>query len=214
MLRKILPVLSLIVLAVYLLPISSTARTSFDVPDDSSFKTYMDYRIITSPHSTQYQIQKQSTTDAQGLRQYYGRYCVAIGTGFGAEVGDQIDVVLDETTIHCVVGDIKKDIHTDSANMQVAHNGNVVEFIVDTSVLDDYVASSGDISNVPGFSGDVNKLVVYDNYDYPDNTVVAKSELTEGCYIIEYVRDCEVLTVFVDFDTYNSMVPFVSVYEE
>ncbi len=109
---------------------------------DTSFKAFMDYRAITSTTSTQYVLQQQATSEGV-LRVHNGRYMVAIGTGWGANVGDVLSVTFDTgISIEAVVGDIKQDIHTDSSNLLTVCNGyfshdnrpiaNVLEFIVDT----------------------------------------------------------------------------------
>lgn len=53
-------------------------------PLDTSFKSYMDYRTITSTTSDQYALQKQAYTDEFGLRKVGGFYCIALGTYYTA----------------------------------------------------------------------------------------------------------------------------------
>lgn len=146
---------------------SCNAQVVHDVPDQSSFKTFMSYRTIKNRTTKQYELQQDCTTSPEGLRTYNGYYTVALGTGFDADVGDYVDVELSSgNTLHCVVGDIKQDCHTDKTNKQVEQNGNVVEFIVDTKKLDPDVKKTGDISNVSEqFQGDVENIVVYEEED-------------------------------------------------
>ena len=137
------------------------AMEVYRVPSNSSFKSYMDYGTITDRKSKQYKIQAESETDENGLRTYKGYYTVAVGTGFGASVGECIDVQLSTgELLHCVIGDIKKNEHTDSTHMQVAHNGNVVEFIVDMHKLNHVARERGDISYIDGFEGYVKTVSV------------------------------------------------------
>jgi len=136
------------------------AATYVEVPKNSGFKAYMDYRTITKHDSPQYRISEKSKTDGNGLRIYESRYCVAIGTGFKAPVGTKVNVYLDNgQLLYCVVGDLKANIHTDETHMISGH-GNVVEFIVDTDTLDHDAMYHGDISQIEGFEGKVDTIVV------------------------------------------------------
>ncbi len=133
-----------------------------DVPDNNEMKTYMSYKAITSTSSDQYKLQQQCVTDEQGFRVYDGRYCIALGTYYTDDIGVNVDVVLTNgTVIPCVTGDIKSDAHTDSTRRQIPSNGNVVEFIVDTSVMSQDVLHSGDISNISGFAGEISHLDIH-----------------------------------------------------
>lgn len=112
----------------------------------SQFKSYMDYRCLSS-NSDQGRLQKQAVTSPHGLRMVDGRYTVAIGTRFGCLIGDKFDLVLkNNTVIPCIVGDIKRDIDTDSTNTYTIANGCVSEFIVDTKVLYNKAKVMGDVS--------------------------------------------------------------------
>ncbi|MCM1234391.1 MAG: hypothetical protein NC489_30185 [Ruminococcus flavefaciens] len=158
-LRKYSLVLALILTCLLSEPVY--ARETYSVPSNSSFKSYMDYGTITDRSSKQYKIQTLCETDDNGLRRYKGYYTVAVGSGFGATVGDYIDVNLSsDVTLHCVIGDMKKDEHTDAKNIQVSHNGNVVEFIVDAGILNSEARGSGDISDINGFEGYVKSVDV------------------------------------------------------
>lgn len=148
-----------------LFTIPAQAQLSYDVPTNSSFKSYMGYKAITNKSSMAYKLQKCSVTTQEGLRTYNGYYTVAVGSGFNVTVGDYIDVLLSTgNVLHCIVGDMKQDIHTDSSNMQ-ASNGNVIEFIVDTSVLNVDAKQQGDISVISGFEGYVVSVTTFDNQD-------------------------------------------------
>lgn len=137
------------------------AAQVYDVPSNSSFKTYMDYTAITNKNSKQYKLQTLSETDSHGLRTYDGYYTVAVGTAFGVGVGDYIDVTLDTgAVLHCIVGEMKQDIHVGADRMQVSENGNVIEFIVETKKLNKSARTSGNISSIEGFEGDVVSVAV------------------------------------------------------
>ena len=117
---------------------------------DTSFKSYMDYRTITSKSSNQYKLQVHPDvyTDDEGFRRYKDCYIVAVGTYYTNRVGTLLEVELGNgNIIKCLVGDIKQDRHTDSLNQH--RNGNVIEFIVDTDKLPDIVKKMGDVSYAP-----------------------------------------------------------------
>lgn len=124
-----------------------------------SFKSFMDYRTITNKSSEQWRLQQDAVTDQQGLRMYRGRYLVAVGTHYSSYCGKELDVTLDTgKLIRVVVGDVKQDIHTDETHRYVPTNGNIIEFIVDTSKLDSLTRAMGDISYT-GFAGSVISIV-------------------------------------------------------
>ena len=124
-----------------------------NVPIDSgSFKSYMDYRTITSRSSKQYKIQELAYTDNYGLRRFDIYFIVATGSYYG-DVGDLLKIELDTGEYFLAIkGDMKADIHTDKNN-QIAHDGSVVEFIVDTPKLDKMAKRMGNISYISGFEG-------------------------------------------------------------
>ena len=122
--------------------------TKYLIPPNSGFKSFMSYKAITDKTSKQYIIQSQYVyTGNYGLRQVYGRYCVAIGTAFNAEIGDYADLILENgEVIPIVVSDIKDDKDTEKNNIVTMSNGCVSEFIVDDSMLSSEIKKVGDIS--------------------------------------------------------------------
>lgn len=201
------------------------AKTTYDVPNNSEFKAFMDYRTITSVNSKQYKLQKDCITDEYGIRCCDGRYAVAVGTGFNADVGTHIDVHLSTgKTLKCIVGDIKRNCDTDATNMQVAHNGNIVEFIVNTDNLPSCVKRDGTLSSLENFSGYVDKITKYsdedmqdivwekDNEDLtksPERLVIDKYTIDiagSTLYIVEYESDDDYNTIEVDANTFNNLI--------
>ena len=81
-------------------------------PITSGFKSYMPYtksngESIFNKNSNQYKLQQQCHTGLYGIRVKDGRYCVAIGTAFNADVGTYFDLILaNDTVIPCIVADI------------------------------------------------------------------------------------------------------------
>ena len=193
------------------------AATTYDVPKNSEFKTWMDYREITSRTSEQWKLQQHAVTNQNGFRIYDGRYTIALGTAFNALTGTYADVTLtDGTTIHCVVGDVKRDCDTDWTNMQVAKNGNVVEFITDKYVRPAETTSQGTMSILPGFEAGVDTITIYDSAeeayaDYEslegDKLVMDKYKIEladETFYFVTYKQNGNVVTEECDRDQYKN----------
>lgn len=133
-------------------------------PITSGFKSYMPYTTITSKSSPQYKLQQMAYTGNYGIRMVDGRYCVALGTAFNADIGTYFDLILaNETVISCIVGDVKSDKHTDKNNMITVANGCLTEFITDSKALDKNAKRMGDISYCCGeWNSRVEKIRVYD----------------------------------------------------
>lgn len=129
-----------------------------DVPtnytSNSGFKTYMDYRTLTSRSSTQYALQQDATTDLDtGIRMYDGFYMIALGTYYAQSAGERFHITLTSgVEFDAITGDIKADVHTDELHQHC--NGNIVEFIVDTNVISNKCRTMGDMSYA-GFDGQI-----------------------------------------------------------
>ena len=137
--------------------------TEYDVPDGrTSFKSYMSWRAITNTRSDQYKLQQECWTDKNGLRRYDDYYVIALGSYYTDEIGDTFRVTLDTgKTFKAVVGDFKADHDTDKLNQYTPTSDVgkcVVEFVVDTKVLNSTAKKMGDISYIKDFDGNVEKL--------------------------------------------------------
>lgn len=122
-------------------------KYSLCIYNQNGFKSYMSYRCITNHSSNQYRLQEIAYTGDYGIRMIDGRYCIAVGTGTTANVGDYIDLVLNNgTVIPCVVGDIKDNQHTLQDNITTAANGCVSEFIIDNNSLASSIKRAGNVS--------------------------------------------------------------------
>ena len=147
--------------------VTSTATTEeaegMDVPSgDTAFKSYMSYKAITNTDSYQYKLQKRCWTDANGLRRYKTFYVVALGSYYAEYIGQTFRVTTSEgNEFECIVGDFKADRDTDGKNMYTPMEGRkcVVEFVVDTYILDKTAKKMGDISYIEGFGGDIEQIV-------------------------------------------------------
>jgi len=123
-----------------------------------SYKCYMDYRAITDTGSPQWELQQRAYTDENGLRRVDDRYCVALGSAFGSQIGSKYIIELESgETFRAILADQKADRDT-NAEHTADMNGAVVEFVVDTPMLPQKVRSMGDISYIKGMKGKVRKI--------------------------------------------------------
>ena len=121
----------------------------YQIPKNDGFKSYMSYTTITSTISNQYKIQNSyAYTGTYGIRQVQDRFCIALGTYFDSEIGQCVDLVLENgVIIPCVLGDVKANIHTDNNNLFTIANGCCSEFIIDSSKLNSNAKRDGNISS-------------------------------------------------------------------
>lgn len=110
-------------------------------------KSYMDYTCITDSTSPQYKLQRlYGVTNNFGIRTVNNRLCIALGSFYTHNVGQYVDLILtDNTVVHCIIGDQKKNIDTHN-NHSMGNDGGVAEFVVQTSALSSTVRRMGDIS--------------------------------------------------------------------
>lgn len=139
----------------------------YDVPGvDTSFKSYTDYRCITSVDSDQYQIRMNCYTDDQGMRRLYDNddYIIALGTYYTSNVGDRFLITLDTgDQFYATVGDVKADKDTDSTHRFVpkydSHgaliSANVIEFHIDKNAVEWGVRNSGSVGYYDEFAGNI-----------------------------------------------------------
>ena len=134
--------------------------------DKDNFKSYMDYRTITDETSAQYTLQQDASTGLHGIRYYAGLPMVAIGTGWGASVGDYIIILFEnKNPMGCIVGDLKQDVHTDSTHRRCLVNGSVVEFIVDVDYISKTTKLTGSFTSIyPSPVVDIYQEVWYEDY--------------------------------------------------
>lgn len=139
---------------------NSIVKTDHPLPQRKDFKSYMGYKAITNKSSKQYQLQQIAYTGDHGIRKIGDRYCVAIGSHWGVDMGENFDLILaNGTVIPCVKADAKADKDTDSSNIYTA-NGCCSEFIVDTGALDSAAKTSGNVSSVdPNWNSPVVTIV-------------------------------------------------------
>ena len=141
-------------------------HTAYNAPYTNGFKSYMDYRSITSTSSKQYILQSNyAYTGNYGIRMVGDRYCIAIGSHFVGNIGQYVDLILENgTVIKCILADRKDDLHTDYENIITVHNGCMSEFVVDSDSLSKMVKLYGDISKCNSdWESPVKNVVVYES---------------------------------------------------
>ena len=135
-----------------------------DVPSNNSFKSYMDADTITSRNTDQYKLKAKYIIDEQtGIWTVDERYCIAVGSYYTQSIGTYIDVVMwNGSTLHCILGECKRNRDTDHTNRQNP-NGSVVEFIVNTSSMPSMVRKMGNCSYAcEEMKGEIKSIIVYD----------------------------------------------------
>ena len=120
----------------------------YKAPGTTGFKSFMDYNTITNVGSKQYEIQNAyAITGEYGIRMVDNRYCIALGSYFNCDIGQYVDLILNNgTVIPCVLSEFKDDAHTDYYNIITLQNGCMSEFIVNVDSLNDNVKKYGDVS--------------------------------------------------------------------
>ena len=144
--------------------VQQSIGTEKDVPTNNSFKSYMDADTITSRNTDQYKLKAKYVIDEQtGIWTVDERYCIAVGSYYTQSIGTYIDVVMENgSTLHCILGECKRNRDTDYTNRQNP-NGSVVEFIVNTSSMPSMVRKMGNCSYAcEEMKGEIKSIIVYD----------------------------------------------------
>ena len=143
-----------------------------EVPSrDTSRKSYMGYRAITSRGSLQHRLQHSGevTTDNNGFRRLGDSYVVAMGTYYGLS-GDKLTIELENGKVFdVVIGDTKQNRHTDAKNQYCTSNGSVLEFIVDQGSLHSLSKKMGDVSYADGLDGNIKNIKFVNGNNFFDN---------------------------------------------
>lgn len=128
--------------------------------DHTSFKSYMDYRMITNTKSIQYKMIRQGFKAKKGLM-YKGDYvAIALGSRYGT-YGDRFRITLDTGETFKAIKVDEKDINDVVDNCHHKSDGSLVEFVVDKYSLksgNNLAYKMGDISYIKGFKGKIAKI--------------------------------------------------------
>lgn len=121
----------------------------------SNFKSWTDYRAL-GRKTPNYKLCSAANVDENGLLVYDGHYLVAMGSGWGVELGDTFLIITDEGNVFSVmICDEKADRDTDSTNTVTRTNGCMVEFYVRKDLLNHSVRHHGTVGKLPQFSGKI-----------------------------------------------------------
>lgn len=143
--------------------------TPLGVPSiDSSFKTWMSYRAVTNRKSPQYKfIHTWGWVDSEGFMRCSGErglgieqdyYLIALGSYYGTTIGTKYKITLENGNyFYGALADCKADRHTNSTN-QYAKNGDIVEFLVDTKILNKNVKKMGNANVIPALKGRISSV--------------------------------------------------------
>lgn len=137
-----------------------------NIANHCGMKSWMPWDVF-DESSNQYKIQQCAETDSDGFRSVAGRYCVAVGSAVGADVGQYIDVVLENgEIIPAIVADVKADKDTNADNITTTANGCVCEFLVDYNTLIYDVKNLGDTSAYDTWNSPIVKFIVYEKVNF------------------------------------------------
>ena len=134
-------------------PAGAGATTYQACNPNATFKSFMDYRKITNQATRNYDLQLVATTNNKGMRMVQERFAVALASH---NVGDLLNVYLsDGGVLEVIVGDLK--------DVECTHlDGSVMEFIVDTQIMDIDIKKSGDFND--RYSGTITLIENVGNY--------------------------------------------------
>lgn len=126
-----------------------------EIGNRSNFKTWTDYRAL-GKKTPNYKLCSAAQVDDNGLLVYNGYYLVAMGTGWGIELGSTFIIITDTLNIFPVmICDEKSDKHTNDSHKYHIKDGSVVEFYVDKQKLCREGRYHGNIGRLPNFSGNI-----------------------------------------------------------
>lgn len=130
-------------------------------------KHFTDYRFYNLWYTPHYRLQQSAYTDKDGLRRFNDDYIVAMGKFYSEDIGDRFHVTLDtgvEFTV--ILGDGKHPSDCDINNMYAPcmnyadeDCANLLEFIVDDSIMSADVYAYGSIDCIDKFKGNIVKMV-------------------------------------------------------
>lgn len=122
---------------------------------NSTFKSWMDLRKITSTRSRQWKLQQYATTDESGFRKVGEYFMVAMAKQYGP-VGTKYIITLSSgVSIPVIIGDVK------SGTTCVHPDTSMLEFIIDVESILPIVMRSGNVNKV--FEGTIVEIRVVED---------------------------------------------------
>lgn len=158
MIKKIITILTIFIIMMNI-SINVFALTTTYVPMSvptnvpTYFKSYMGYHTL-SKRSAQYKyIEQWGWVDNEGFLRCNGEfdlgitdnyYMVAMCSYYGREIGAKFKITTDTGNVfYVVMVEFKDDRHTNSTHQYGKKNKDIIEFVVDTKVLDKTVKKYG-----------------------------------------------------------------------
>lgn len=135
-----------------------------DMPTDRKVCTnYTVYGIAGTPHN---RMQLAAWTDELGCRRYSDFYIVGLGSAYADRIGETFEIELDTGVIFKIItGDMKADCDTDLTNRYCPclnydseECANILEFIVDRTVLDPKAYAWGGVDWYENFKGNIVRM--------------------------------------------------------
>lgn len=144
----------------------TTDGTSFQVPSNQrDFKSYMDLTAMGKDTVRRKFIENKGHIDENGIWKIGQYYCVAMGqyyTGKGSnfDLGRTFQITLNTRVVLNVVITEAKALNDTTDNYKVdKNNGSIIEFIVNTSRLNNTARRMGSLSSLPAFKGTITSIV-------------------------------------------------------
>lgn len=140
---------------------------NYQVPSiNTNFKSYTYYALL-NKSSIQWKLQELAYTDENGLRKIGNYYLAAMGSYYSTTIGDMFRLTTDTGAVFDIIlCDAKSDRHTDARHMYTKSNNCMVEFYVDTTVLNGTIKRMGSIGVLPEFSGSIVKVESLGHYEW------------------------------------------------
>lgn len=168
----------------------------FDMCGIGSVKSYMDYRLITSPSSKQFRyIYEHMNVDNETgfLYDKDGFIGAALGSHFGV-IGDKFYFTLENgVTLPIVKIESKADRDTDSSNCYNPYDNSVIEFVIDTDIANYYFGQfgnnlvlSGNYGNYYAYRGNIVKVEKVSEESINNNLNYSKDNNTNNDLNIFY----------------------------
>lgn len=140
---------------------------NYQVPSiNTNFKSYTYYALL-NKSSIQWKLQELAYTDENGLRKIGNYYLAAMGSYYSTTIGDMFRLTTDTGAVFDIIlCDAKSDRHTDARHMYTKSNNCMVEFYVDTTVLNGTIKRMGSIGVLPQFNGSIVKVESLGHYEW------------------------------------------------
>ena len=140
---------------------------NYKVPSvNTNFKSYTYYALL-NKGSIQWKLQEIAYTDENGLRKIENYYLAAMGSYYSTTIGDIFRLTTDTGKVFdVIICDVKADRHTDSQNMYTISNNCMVEFYVDTTVLNRDIKRMGSVGVLPQFNGSIAQVESLGHYEW------------------------------------------------